>query len=141
MVADKVMPNIDMFCPCYVEFVLEHSPSVPVRSPPFYPVPSYYSVLLRPFLLHPYPYYVSILSVSFFQLSTLGSGPFSVSSDLAFILLPTSLSYYFCYCLAITPISPTPSHPVFLLFLSFIVLWSVHPYCSDMYKLRQALVV
>ena len=133
MVADKVMPNIDMFCPCYVEFVLEHSPSVPVRSPPFYPVPSYYSVLLRPFLLHPYPYYVSILSVSFFQLSTLGSGPFSVSSDLAFILLLLLFSY--------NPISPTPSHPVFLLFLSFIVLWSVHPYCSDMYKLRQALVV
>ena len=107
MVADKVMPNIDMFCPCYIEFVLEHSPSVPVRSPPFYPVPSYYSVLLRPFLLHPYPYYVSVLSVSFFQLSTLGSGPFSVSSDLAFILLLLLFGY--------NPYQPNPIAPRFLI--------------------------
>ena len=48
-----------------------------------------------------------------FQPSTLGSDLFSVSSDLAL--------YYFRYCSAITPISPTPSYPVFL--LSFV------PYC------------
>ena len=35
--------------------------SVPVRSPPFYPILPYYSVLLRPLLSHPCPYYVSVL--------------------------------------------------------------------------------
>ena len=92
---------------CYVEFVLEHSPSVSVRSPPFYHILSYHSVLLRPLLFHPCLCSLSVISVSSFQFSTLGSDPFSVSSDLAL--------YYFRYCSAITPISPTPSHPAFLL--------------------------
>ena len=61
---------------CYVEFVLEHSPSVPVRSPPFYHILSYYPILLRPFSSHPCPCYVSVISVSSFQPSTLGSDPF-----------------------------------------------------------------
>ena len=86
---------------------LHLSPSVPVRSPPFYYVPSYYSVLLHPLLLHPCPYYVSVLSVSSFQLSTLGSDPFSVSSDLTFILLLLLFGY--------NPYQPNPIVPRFLI--------------------------
>ena len=99
---------------CHVEFVLKHSPSVSVR------------LCLFPSVLRPYiTFFPTILSFSvpfrpirvrvmfpsspshLFQPSTLGSDPFSVSSDLAL--------YYFRYCLAITPISPTPSYPAFLL--------------------------
>ena len=85
---------------CYVEFVLEHSPSVSIRlrlfpsvlhpSIMFLPAILSFSV---PFLLHPCSYYVSVLSVSSFQLSTLGSDPFSVSSDLAFILFLLLFGY------------------------------------------------
>ena len=77
--------------------------SVPVRSPPFYSVPSYYSVLLHPLLLHPCLYYVSVPSVSSFQISTLGSDPFSVSFDLAFILFPLLFGY--------NPYQPNPIAP------------------------------
>ena len=65
-----------------------------------------------------------------FQPSTLGSDPFSVSSDLAL--------YYFRYCSAITPISPTPSHPVsyYLLFLLFYDPFiSIVPMCINYDKL------
>ena len=102
--------NLNLLCRIFSRTFsvrLRPSPSVPVRSPPFYYVLPYYSVLLCPLLSHPRPYYVSVLSVPSFQLSTLGSDLFSVSSDLA--------SYYFHYCSAITPISQTPSHPVLLL--------------------------
>ena len=93
---------------------LRPSPSVPVRSPPFYHILSYYPILLRLLSSHPCPCYVSVIPSHPFQLSTLGSDPFSVSSDLAL--------YYFRYCSAITPISPTPSHPVFYYLLFLIVL-------------------
>ena len=106
--------------PCYVEFVLEHSPSVSVRlrlfpsvlrpSITFFPTIHSFSVPFRPIR-------VRVMFPSFpshpFQPSTLGSDPFPVSSDLAL--------YYFRYCSAITPISPTPSLPVSLL--------SSVPYC------------
>ena len=104
--------------PCYVEFVLEHSPSVSVcsvRSPPFYPILPYYSVLLHPLLLHPCPYYVSVYSVSSFQLSTLGSDPFQ--------WVPTSFSYYsFGY----NPYQPNPIAPRFL--IVFCSLLSYDPF-------------
>ena len=81
---------------CHVEFILEHSPSVPVCSRLFSALlfySSYYSVLLRPLLSHPCPYYVSVPSVLSFQPSTLGFDPSSVSSDLAFILFPLLFGY------------------------------------------------
>ena len=55
-----------------------------------------------------------------FQPSTLGSDPTSVSSDLVLTC--------FLYCLAITPISPTPSHPNLLLYSAFYCLML----CSDL---------
>ena len=120
--------------PCYVEFVLDilrPSPSVPVRSPPFYYVPSYYSVLLCPLLLHQCPYYVSVLSVSSFQLSTLGSDPFSVSSDLAFILLLLLFGY--------NPYQPNPIAPRFLIvfcsLLSYDPFVLIVPICINYDKL------
>ena len=94
--------------------LLRPSPSIPVRSPSFYTILSYYSevysspslsiasVLFRLRTILPF------LSVSSFQSSTLGSDPTPVSSNLA--------SYCFCYCLAITPISPTPSYSDLLLY-------------------------
>ena len=69
---------------CYVEFVLERSPSVSVRlhlfpsvlrpSITFFPTILSFSI---PFLLHPCPCYVSVYSISSFQPSTLGSTRFS----------------------------------------------------------------
>ena len=118
---------------CYVEFVLEHSPSVSICSHPFSALLLCSSLLFCPspsLLPHPCPYYVSVLSVSSFQLSTLGSDPFSVISDLAFILLPLLFG-----C---NPYQPNPIAP-----RSLIVFC---PYClmirsSLLYKLQQALVV
>ena len=108
--------------------------TIPICSPPSYSILFYYSVLLRPLLLHPCPYYVSVLSVLSFQPSTLGSDPSSVSSDLAFILFLLLFGY--------NPYQPNPIAPrsliVFCLLLSYDPF---HPYCSDMYKLQQALVV
>ena len=110
---------------------LRLSPSVPVCSPPFYPILPYYSVVLRPLLSHPCPYYVSVPS---FQPSTLGSDPFSVSSDLAFILFPLLFSY--------NPYQPNPIAPRSLIVFCLLLFYDpFHPYCSDMYKLQQALVV
>ena len=94
-----------------------------------------FSVCLRLFLSVPCPSTLFLLTILFFsvpfccirvctilpfpsvlsfQLSTLGSDPTSVSFNLA--------SYCFRYCLAITPISPTPSH-------SDLLLCSA-PYCT-----------
>ena len=110
---------------------LRRSPSVPNRSPPFYSVPSYYSVLLHPLLLHPCPYCVSVLSVSSFQLSTLGSDPFLVSSDLTFILLPLLFSY--------NPYQPNPIAPRFLIvfcpLLSYDPCVLIVPICINYDKL------
>ena len=69
------------------------SPSVPVRSPPFYHILSYYSVVLRPLLSHPCPCLLSVISVSSFQPSTLGSDPFLVSSDLALMIFLLLFGY------------------------------------------------
>ena len=76
--------------PCYVEFVLEHSPSVSVRlrlfpsvlrpSITFFPTILSFSVPFRPIRVRVmFPLFPSHP----FQPSTLGSDPFSVSSDLA----------------------------------------------------------
>ena len=81
------------FCSQTFSVRLHPSPSVPVRSPPFYHILSYYSVLLRPLLSHPYPCSLSVISVSSFQPSTLGSDPFLVSSDLAFMLFLLLFGY------------------------------------------------
>ena len=86
---------------------LRPSPSVPVCSPSFYPILPYYSVLLHPLLSHPCPYYVSVLPVPSFQLSTLGSDPFLVSSDLAFMLSLLLFGY--------NPYQPNPIVPRFLI--------------------------
>ena len=85
-------------------------PSVLRPSITFFPTILSFSVPFRPIRVRVmFPSSPSHL----FQPSTLGSDPFSVSSDLAL--------YNFRYCSAIAPISPTPSHPVFLL--------SSVPYC------------
>ena len=84
-----------------------------------------------PFLLHPCPYYVSVLSVSSFQLSTLGSDPFSVSSDLAFILFLLLFSY--------NPYQPNPIAPRFLIvfcsLLSYDLFVPIVPICINYDKL------
>ena len=100
---------------CHVEFCLEHSPSVSVRLCLFPSVPRPSTLFLLTILFSSVPFcrirVLTILpfpSVLSFQLSILGSDPTSVSCDL--------VSYCFRYCSAITPISPTPSHPDLLLF-------------------------
>ena len=84
-----------------------------------------------PSLLHPCPYYVSVYSVSSFQLSTLGSDPFSVSSDLAFILLLLLFGY--------NPYQPNPIAPRFLIvfcpLLSYDPLVLIVPICINYDKL------
>ena len=116
--------------------ILRPSPSVSVCSRPFsalYSVPSYYSVYLCPLLLHLCPYCVSVLSVSSFQLSTLGSDPFLVSSDLAFILLPLLFGY--------NPYQPNPIAPRFLIvfcpLLSYDLCVLIVPICINYDKLQQ----
>ena len=110
---------------------LHPSPSVPIHSPPFYFILPYYSVLLHPLLLHPCPYYVSVPSVPSFQPSTLGSDPFSVSSDLAFILFPLLFGY--------NPYQPNPIAPrsliVFCLLLSYDLFVLIVPICINYDKL------
>ena len=95
------------FCSRTFSVRLRPSPSVPVRSPPFYHILSYYSVLLCPLLSHPYPCSLSVISVSSFQPSTLGSDPFLVSSDLAFMLFLLLFGY--------NPYQPNPIVPRFLI--------------------------
>ena len=123
---------------CYVEFVLEHSLSISVRlclfpsvlrpSIMFLPAILSFSV---PFLLHPCPYYVSVLSVSSFQLSTLGSDLFPVSSDLAFILFLLLFGY--------NPYQPNPIAPRFLIvfcsLLSYDPFVPIVPICINYDKL------
>ena len=95
---------------CYGEFVLEHSPSVSVCSRLFSALLSYSCLLFCP---SPSPFVPSVsvlcfrLSVSSFQLSTLGSDPFLVSSNLAFILLLLLFGY--------NPYQPNPIAPRFLI--------------------------
>ena len=93
---------------CYVEFVLEHSPSVSVCSRPFS------ALLFCSFLLFcPSPsLLIAPVSVLCFRPICLILSAFHIRIQPVL----TSLSYYFCYCSAITPISPTPSHPDLLLF-------------------------
>ena len=100
---------------------------------PFYYVLPYYSILLSPLLSHPCPCYVSVYSVSSFQPSTLGSDQFSVSSNLAFMLFLLLFGY--------NPYQPNPIAPRFLLSSVLYCHMIRRFYCSNMYKLRQALVV
>ena len=104
------------FCSRTFSVRLRPSPSVPVCSPPFYHILSYYSVLLRPLLSHPCPCSLSVISVSSFQSSTLGSDPL-VSSDLAFMLSLLLFGY--------NPFQPNPIVPRFLIiFCSYCLMIS-----------------
>ena len=93
------------------------------------------ALLLCSFLLFcpsPSPSYCTRVRIMF---PSIPSHPFSFphKDPTHFQWVPTSLSYYFCYCLAITPISPTPSHPASLLssvlyclmIRSFLLFWYV----------------
>ena len=110
---------------------LHPSPSVPVCSPPFYYVLPYYSILLRPLLSHPCLCYVSVYSISSFQPSTLGSDPFSVSSDLAFMLFLLLFGY--------NPYQPNSIAPHFLIvfcsLLSYDPFVPIVPICINYDKL------
>ena len=69
-----------------------------------------------------------------FQPSTLGSDSTSVSFDLAFILFPLLFGY--------NPYQPNPIAPrPLIVFCPLLSYDPFHPYCSDMYKLQQAVVV
>ena len=80
-----------------------------------------------PFLLHPCPYYVSVYSVSSFQLSTLGSD----RSDLAFMLFLLLFGY--------NPYQPNPIAPRFLIvfcpLLSYDLFVLIVPICINYDKL------
>ena len=105
---------------------LRPSLSIPVRSPSFYTIPSYYSILLRPFLSHPSPYYTSVsirLILSAFHIR--------IWPDLSelrprFILFPLLFGY--------NPYQPNPiALRPFIVFCLLLSYDSFHPYLIGLF--------
>ena len=86
---------------------LRPSPSVPVRSPPFYHILSYYLILLRPLSSHPCPCYVSVISVSSFSAFHIRIRPVFSEFRPRFIVFPLLFGY--------NPYQPNPIAPRFLI--------------------------
>ena len=129
---------------CHVEFLIEHSPSVSIRlrlflsvprpSTLFFPTILFFSVPFRCVCNFPYPCYTSVsvrLILSTFHIR--------IRSDLSefrphFTLFPLLFGY--------NPYQPNPVAPRPLIAFSLLLYYvPFRPYCSVMYKLRQAVVV